>query len=151
MLPAQNSAAHPAATPNPPDILCIGSVLWDMIGRAPVQMRLGADIPGRITRLPGGVAMNIAMTLARFGQFPALLSAIGRDSEGDELIDAAARMGLITDHVYRDGGLPTDRYMAIEDSGGLIAAIADARALEAAGDAILRPLADGRLGTAGAP
>jgi sugar/nucleoside kinase (ribokinase family) len=61
-----------------PDILCIGSVLWDIIGRSPASMRLGSDVPGRITRLPGGVAMNIAMTLARFGMRPALLSAIGR-------------------------------------------------------------------------
>ncbi|MDB2369265.1 kinase, partial [Octadecabacter sp.] len=48
-------------------ILCIGSVLWDIIGRAPGQMRAGSDVPGRITRRPGGVAMNIAMTLAQFG------------------------------------------------------------------------------------
>lgn len=64
-----------------PDILCIGSVLWDIIGRSSMEMRRGSDMPGRITRLPGGVAMNIAMTLARFGLKPALLSAIGRDDE----------------------------------------------------------------------
>ena len=61
-----------------PDILCIGSVLWDVIGRATVHMQAGADVPGRITRLPGGVAMNIAMTLRRFGVTPAILTAIGR-------------------------------------------------------------------------
>ena len=54
-------------SPQTPDILCIGSVLWDIIGRSHASMRLGSDVPGRITRLPGGVAMNIAMTLARFG------------------------------------------------------------------------------------
>ncbi|MBI1217915.1 MAG: kinase [Rhodobacteraceae bacterium] len=134
-----------------PDILCIGSVLWDIIGRAPSHMRLGSDVPGRITRLPGGVAMNIAMTLARFGLTPAILTAIGRDPEGEELIAAARRLGLITDHVYRSDDLPTDRYMAVEGGNGLIAAIADAHSLEAAGDRILRPLADGRLGTADAP
>jgi pseudouridine kinase len=41
--------------------------------------------------------------------------------------------------------------MAIEAANGLIAAIADAHSLEAAGDKILRALADGRLGTAEAP
>ena len=41
--------------------------------------------------------------------------------------------------------------MAIEGSNGLIAAIADAHSLEAAGDKILRPLADGRLGRAERP
>tara|TARA_R110002110_G_scaffold40880_2_gene130371 strand:+ start:853 stop:1752 length:900 start_codon:yes stop_codon:yes gene_type:complete len=134
-----------------PDILCIGSALWDIIGRAPGAMRLGSDVPGRITRLPGGVAMNIAMTLRRFGLTPALLSSLGRDAAGDELIAACDRMGIATGYLYRSIDLPTDRYMAIEGANGLIAAIADAHSLEAAGDRILRPLADGRLGSADAP
>lgn len=134
-----------------PDILCIGSVLWDIIGRSRAHMRAGSDVPGRITRLPGGVAMNIAMTLRRFGMAPALLTAIGRDAEGEELVAACARLGLETAHVYRSDDLPTDRYMAVEGANGLIAAVADAHSLEAAGDKILRPLADGRLGSAAAP
>jgi sugar/nucleoside kinase (ribokinase family) len=134
-----------------PDILCIGSILWDIIGRSPTSMRLGSDVPGRITRLPGGVAMNIAMTLRRFGMTPALLTAIGRESEGNELIAACARMGLVTEHAYRSDDLPTDRYMAIEGANGLIAAVADAHSLEAAGDKILRPLSNGALASAGNP
>ena len=134
-----------------PDILCIGSVLWDIIGRVPAALRTGSDVPGRITRLPGGVAMNIAMALARSGLTPALLTAIGRDAEGDELVAACTRFGLITAHIYRSDALPTDRYMAIEEAGGLVAAVADARSLEAAGDKILRPLADDSLGSAENP
>ncbi|WP_172295116.1 PfkB family carbohydrate kinase [Pseudoruegeria sp. HB172150] len=134
-----------------PDILCIGAVLWDVIGRATRVMQLSNDVPGRITRLPGGVAMNIAMTLRRFGLTPALLTAIGRDPEGDELLAACARLGLDTSHVYRSEDLPTDRYMAIEGSNGLIAAIADAHSLEAAGAKILAPLTDGPLGSRDAP
>lgn len=137
--------------PAPPDILCIGSVLWDIIGRTPVRMAGGGDVPGRITRAPGGVALNIAATLARLGLRPALLTAIGQDAEGEELVAACRGLGLVTDHVHRAAGLPTDRYMAVEDAGGLVAAIADAHTLEAAGDSILRPLADGRLGSAAAP
>ena len=104
-----------------PDILCIGSVLWDIIGRSSSHMKLGADVPGRITRLPGGVAMNIAMTLRRFGMTPAILTAIGTDPEGQELLAACRRMGIVTDHVYVSQDLPTDRYMAIEGGNGLIA------------------------------
>ena len=137
--------------PPAPDLLCIGSVLWDVIGRSASHMDVGSDVPGRITRLPGGVALNIAMTLRRFGLRPALLTAIGRDEEGAELLAQCDRMGLITDHAYRSDDLPTDRYMAVEGANGLIAAIADAHSLEAAGDKILRPLADGRLGSAEAP
>lgn len=134
-----------------PDILCIGSVLWDVIGRAASHMRVGSDVPGRITRLPGGVAMNIAMTLRRFDMTPALLTTIGRDAEGDELQHEAERMGMICDHIYRSDDLPTDVYMAIEGANGLVAAIADAHSLEAAGDKILRPLDNGALGSAVAP
>jgi sugar/nucleoside kinase (ribokinase family) len=134
-----------------PDILCIGSVLWDVIGRTSATMRLGADVPGRITREPGGVAMNIAATLRRFGLTPALLTAIGRDAEGDELMAACDRLGLVTAHVHRADALPTDRYLAVEGANGLIAAIADARTLEAAGARILGPLADGTLASPEAP
>lgn len=133
------------------DILCIGSVLWDMIARAPVALRLGSDSPGRIERIPGGVALNIAMTLARNGLTPALLTAVGRDQAGDELIEACEARGLITDLVYRSDDLPTDQYMAIEAANGLIAAVADAHSLESAGDKILSPLVDGRLATQDAP
>ena len=134
-----------------PDILCIGSVLWDVIGRAASHMRVGSDVPGRITRLPGGVAMNIAMTLRRFGLTPALLTTIGRDAEGEELIAEAQRMGMICDHIYRSDDLPTDVYMAVEGANGLIAAIADAHSLEAAGEKILHAMANGGLGTAETP
>jgi len=133
-----------------PDILCIGSVLWDIIGRTDAPLRARGDVPGRITRLPGGVAMNIAMTLARFGLRPAVLTAIGADPEGCDLITQAEALGVATAFALRTA-LPTDRYMAIEDAGGLIAAIADAHSLEAAGEAILTPLADGRLGSLAQP
>lgn len=133
------------------DILCIGSVLWDLIGRSSYHMRVGSDVPGRIVRIPGGVALNVAMTLRRFGMQPALLTAVGQDADGEALIAYCERLGLNVAHVYRSPDLPTDRYMAIEGANGLIAAVADAHSLEAAGDKILRPLADGALGHRDAP
>ena len=140
---------HPP--PIAPDILCIGSVLWDIIGRSSIVMRQGSDVPGRITRLPGGVAMNIAMTLARLGLRPAVLTSIGRDAAGEELVGDCARLGVETGFAYRSDDLPTDQYMAIEGANGLIAAIADAHSLEAAGDKILRPLENGVLGSLARP
>lgn len=134
-----------------PQILCIGAILWDVIGRTASHMRVGSDVPGRILRLPGGVAMNIAMTFTRFQLTPVLLGAVGRDEQGAELLNAARSMGMVTEHLYRSDDLPTDIYMAIEGANGLIAAIADAHSLEAAGDKILRPLTDGTLGSAAAP
>lgn len=132
-----------------PDILCIGAMLWDVIGRAPRRMAPGADVPGRIRHLPGGVALNVAVALARWGLKPAVLSAVGRDPEGEALVVEAQRLGVLTHHLARDTGLPTDCYMGIEDSEGLIAAIADAFSLEMAGAEILQPLSDGLAGWQG--
>ncbi|MBZ0127482.1 MAG: kinase [Rhodobacteraceae bacterium] len=134
-----------------PDILCIGSVLWDIIGHAGGDMAMGDDVPGRIVRAPGGVALNIAMALAGFGLKPALLSAVGQDHQGAELLRRIASAGVGVDMLYRAPNLPTDRYMAIEASGTLIAAIADAETLEASGAEILAALGDGRLASAAKP
>ncbi|MEM9854569.1 MAG: PfkB family carbohydrate kinase [Pseudomonadota bacterium] len=144
-------AAPDPAPPSAPDSICIGAVLWDIVGRSASSMRVGSDVPGRITRLPGGVALNIAMALQGFGLKTALLSVVGRDAEGEELMARLADLGLITEFTYRSADLPTDRYMAIEGANGLVAAIADAHSLEAAGSKILRALADGRLGSETAP
>lgn len=89
--------------------------------------------------------MNIAMALKAYGMQPALLSAVGRDPEGEELVAACTRLGMVTAHLYRSVDLPTDTYMAIEGGNGLIAAIADAHSLEQAGGKILRPLMEGAL------
>ncbi|MEO0831279.1 MAG: PfkB family carbohydrate kinase, partial [Pseudomonadota bacterium] len=133
------------------DILCIGAVLWDVIGRRDGAMAEGDDRPGQITRAPGGVALNVAMALRRSGLRPALLSAVGEDANGTELLAECAKMGLETSYVLRSATTPTDSYMAIEAKGRLIAAIADARGLERAGDRILDALSDGRLGSETAP
>lgn len=133
------------------EILCIGSALWDLIGRAPGRMAPGADLPGRILRVPGGVALNVAFGLVRLGLSPRLLSAIGRDSDGETLMEEVARRGIDVSLVHRPDDLPTDRYMAIECADGLMAAIADARSLEVTGRAILDPLVDGRLARPDAP
>lgn len=132
-------------------VICIGSVLWDIVGRTSAHPGLGGDVAGRIIRIPGGVAMNIAMTLSRQGVDPILLTAVGNDPEGHELIGRAEDLGLITQYVHRSD-LPTDIYMAVECAQrGLVAAIADAHSLEAAGEAILAPLLDGRLGSIESP
>lgn len=125
-----------------PEILCIGAMLWDVIGRAPRRMAPGADVPGRIRHLPGGVALNVAVALARWGLRPAVLSSVGTDSEGAALVTEATRLGVDCNYLLRNADLPTDCYMGIEDSEGLIAAIADAHGLEQAGDRILAPLSD---------
>lgn len=140
LAPGPGMQAHMVA----PDILCIGALHWDLIGRAAGRLARGDDCPGRVVRRPGGVAFNIARALAGQGMRPALLAAVGRDAEGTALAAACTAAGVDPRWLHRAEG-PTDRYLALEDATGLVAAVADAATLEAAGPALLDPLTDGRL------
>ena len=113
------------------DILCIGSVLWDVIGRCPDPMKHGFDRAGHIRRHPGGVAYNIAKALSNLNLSPALITSLGQDTEGDELIQSCDHDGMRTDLIYRNPHARTDVYMAIEDVNGVVAAIADAHSEQA--------------------
>lgn len=134
-----------------PPIICAGAMLWDVIGHSPARLAAGDDVPGRIRRSPGGVALNIALALARQGQPVAMLSCVGRDLAGTSLLAEAGRLGIDTRWIWRDSDLPTDGYLAIESPDGLVAAIADMRGIETAGPQILAPLRDGRLGSRARP
>ncbi len=131
--------------------ICIGSVLWDIIGKTDRAMKQGHDVPGRITRIPGGVAYNIAQELVRLGRRPIVLTSLGDDSDGADLLSHCRGLGMQMDHAHVSADLRTDSYMAIEAANGLVAAIADAHSLEQAGDLILQPLFDGRMGSVDRP
>lgn len=136
---------------SPAPIYCIGSVLWDIVGRSDRVMKAGHDVPGRILRIPGGVAMNIAMALRVHDLSVSLLTSLGADPAGRDLLEEATRRGLETALVHISDSHPTDQYMVVEGSNGVIAAIADAHSLEAEADAVIAPMRDGRVGTPDAP
>ena len=136
---------------SPPPVLCIGSALWDIIASASCEMQPGNDVAGIIRRRPGGVALNIALALVERGQPAALLTTIGNDAQGDELVAKLEAAGVDCQYVTRIDD-PTDNYLAIEATSGVVfGAIADCASLEKAGDLILAPVRDGRLGSAANP
>lgn len=113
-----------------PRFLCVGAAHWDIIARADGPVSIGDDVPGRIVRRPGGVALNVAMGLAGLGCDASLVCAVGNDDEGAALTQEIQRLGVGVDRIAVVDGA-TDRYLAIEDKhGDLIAAIADARLLD---------------------
>lgn len=124
----------------PNSVICAGSALWDVIGRTDREIEKSHDVPGRIRKQLGGVALNVAGRMVKQDVSPIILSAVGQDAEGVELIAACQQNGIQMDHVLRMPDLPTDRYMAIEDTTGLVAAIADAHSLEKKGQDIFDPL-----------
>lgn len=148
------------------DAIAIGALVWDVIGRAettapanevapnrrttPLSVD-GFDLPGRVLRRPGGVAMNLAAALEGHGLRCAILSQVGSDADGTALILAAQARGVQTRWIDPTPDLPTGQYVALEAEGRLVGAVADTAGLEAAGPRILAPLADGRLGSATDP
>ena len=122
------------------DAICVGGVLWDVIGRTNQSIRRGNDVGGIIKRIPGGVAFNIAQNLVNLKMNPCLLGFLGNDSAGIQLASYCKNLGINTDYIYRSDNFTTDNYLAIEDKEGVVAAIADAHSLESVGYEILKPL-----------
>jgi pseudouridine kinase len=127
------------------DVICVGSVLWDVIGRTNKPVSRGGDVGGYISRIPGGVAFNIAQSLVNLNLKPCLLGFLGNDNEGMQLFSNCQELGINTDYIYRSDNFATDNYVAIEDSDGVVAAIADAHSLENVGSEILKPLKTSRF------
>lgn len=69
------------------DAVCFGEVLWDILPT-------GAK--------PGGAPMNVAYHLQKMGQQTAMISRVGNDERGNELLSILQRAGLTTDYVQRD-------------------------------------------------
>lgn len=123
-----------------PPFLVAGAAHWDIVARAAAPLSPGADVPGRIIRRPGGVALNIALGLAAAGQPVTLIAAIGSDSAGDALAALIAAGGVGTGCLRRFAG-ETDAYVAIETGNGTLhAAVADCTGLERTGPSLLAAL-----------
>ena len=123
-----------------PQIFCVGSIVWDIIGRSKIKMPFGADRPGNIIIVPGGVALNLAMKLRKNNMKVAIIGVIGNDTAGKELLEQIHQRGITTEHLCILKDVPTDIYMAVEGTNGLIGAIADFRTLENHEEQILTSL-----------
>jgi pseudouridine kinase len=77
----------------------------------------GTSNPGTATVSIGGVGRNIAHNLARLGIATRLLSAVGRDPEGDRLLEETAAAGVDVRAVRRGRG-KTGIYSAVLDRTG---------------------------------
>jgi fructokinase len=86
-----------------PIVACFGEILWDFLPR-------GA--------FPGGAPFNVAYHLHRLGLHAHLVSAVGQDLLGDDLLRRMKDWGLETSGVTRHLGLPTGYVRAQLDAAG---------------------------------
>lgn len=121
----------------PPGAVVIGGANLDIKARSTSPATSETSNPGRGSLTPGGVARNIAENIARLGERVHLISVVGRDAMGDDLLGHTAAAGVGVEHVVRTD-TPTGTYTAVLDADGeLIIAIADMEAIAELGPAQL--------------
>ncbi len=112
-----------------PGAVVIGGANVDLKARSTDRATSHTSNPGHASMTPGGVGRNIAENIARLGDRVHLVSVVGRDAMGDNLLEHTATAGVRVDHVMRTDR-PTGTYTAVLDADGeLIVAIADMEAI----------------------
>src|SRR5215207_2357698 len=85
------------------EILCVGEILWDSL---PTGLFLG------------GAPFNVACHLRASGVPVTIVSRVGADRLGEEVLERAARYGVGTDLVQVDPVLPTGFVKVALDAAG---------------------------------
>ena len=86
-----------------PTIICFGEVLWDVLPTG---------------RIAGGAPMNVAYHINQLGMQSKIISSIGDDDLGKELIRFLESKGVSTDLIQTDNTFPTGIVNVMLDSGG---------------------------------
>ena len=87
------------------------------VGRPLVVGEVLFDVMPDGKRILGGAPFNVAWHLQAFGLRPLLITRIGDDDPGDEVVAAMESWGMDTSAVQRDGSRPTGRVQVELDEG----------------------------------
>ena len=77
-------------------IYCYGEVLWDMLPNE---------------SLPGGAPMNVCMNLNKLGSNATIISAVGVDKEGQDLIHYLKEYNIDLNYIQKKHQLPTGKVL----------------------------------------
>ena len=115
----------------PPKVLVIGAAGLDIKGRAAGPLLPGTSNAGSVQRSLGGVARNVAENLARLDVDVTLLTAVGDDTAGRQVMEQAVGCGVDTSPSIVVPGGRAGAYLAVLDAhGGLSVAIDDMSIVE---------------------
>ncbi|MCS6774887.1 MAG: PfkB family carbohydrate kinase, partial [Thermoflexales bacterium] len=99
-------------------VLVVGAANFDIKGRMQHSPKLTSSNRALIRTSFGGVARNIAENLARLGVPVTLLTAVGDDYAGEDLLDSANEVGVDVSRALVVEGEITGTYLAVLDEGG---------------------------------
>jgi pseudouridine kinase len=112
-------------------IVCVGGSTVDRKYRACQPLQPGTSNPVTSRRSFGGVARNVAETLARLGAPSSLVSVVGDDENGHSLVRHLQTAGVDTTRVLMTSGYATAEYAAIlNEDNELALGIADMEILD---------------------
>lgn len=106
-------------------ILIVGATLLDMKGKPTAGLAPGMSNPAKIRFTRGGTARNVAENLARLGAEVVLISAVGDDIIGQQLIRRTGEAGVNVEHVMVVEGESSGAYMALLEDGGALSVALD--------------------------
>jgi pseudouridine kinase len=111
-------------------VVVLGGANVDLKARSRAVIERGTSNPGTAALSAGGVGRNVAENLARLGTATALLTVVGTDPLGDDLLATTVAAGVDIGSVLRRD-IPTGTYTAVLDHDGELAvAVADMEAVE---------------------
>jgi pseudouridine kinase len=118
-------------SPNPEGpVLVIGAAGVDLIGNVKGELKNSTSNPAHIRSSYGGVGRNLAENLARLGHPVQLITAVGDDLTGQQMLDNLAQAGVDVSHAFHSALHPTGTYLAVIRTGGdLQFALDDMRAM----------------------
>ena len=112
-------------------VLVIGATLLDTKGIPVAGLEPGTSNPAEIRSSRGGTARNVAENLARLGADVVLISAVGDDAVGRQLLIQTAEAGVNLDYVLMLPDQATGSYIALLEPDGLLSvALDDVRVME---------------------
>ena len=82
---------------NKHQVVCFGEVLWDILPTGAV---------------PGGAPMNVAYHLQKLNKNPALITRIGSDKRGQDLMNIFSQQDVCTDFFQVDNEYETGKVYA---------------------------------------
>jgi len=116
------------------DVLVVGGCVSDVIGSphsASTGLVARSSNPGHTVSLFGGTGRNITECIQRLGHSVTMLSAVGDDERGREMVRYLEGLGVNMDEIAVSRQHPTSSYLAIYNTeNDLFISIADLTALE---------------------
>ena len=106
-------------------VVVVGGANMDVVARTAAPLRPATSNPGHTRISPGGVGRNVAACLGLLGAPVRLVSAVGADAFGDEVLRVTAACGADVGAVRRVPGRTGTYTAVLDDRGELVAAVSD--------------------------